>query len=112
MILSILNQKGGVGKSTLVRGTAVEYIRAGWDVHVADMDTTQLTSLQWSRDRKEAGITPEIDIASYTTPQSAVKAAARCDLLIIDGTPFATTETLYLASKIGFGRCANGNNKR
>ncbi len=40
MIISILSQKGGVGKSTLARGLAVAHLKSGGDVHVADLDPT------------------------------------------------------------------------
>lgn len=97
MIVSFLNQKGGVGKSSLARSMAVEYVKHGWDVHIADMDTTQLTTLQWATKRAELGVQPEVDVAAYQTPKSAIKSAKRCDLLIIDGTPYASTNTLEIA---------------
>lgn len=97
MIISILSQKGGVGKSTLARGLAVETLGSGLDVHVADMDTTQLTTLKWAERRDAIDIVPSVDVASYRNPKSALKAEHRADVLIIDGTPYATQSSKDLA---------------
>ncbi len=98
MIVSFLSQKGGVGKSTLARGFAVEFIKAGWDVHVADMDTTQQSTVNWAERRDAIGVEPSVDAAMYRNPQSALKSISRCQLLVIDGTPYASTDTKDLAS--------------
>ena len=37
MIISLISQKGGVGKSTLARLLAVEIAKAGWRVKIADL---------------------------------------------------------------------------
>ncbi len=98
MIVSFVSQKGGVGKSTLARGLAVEFLNSQqWDVHVADMDTTQLTALKWANRRDAIGVEPSVDVASYRNPQSALRAAKRCDLLVVDGTPYATQSSKELA---------------
>lgn len=99
MIISVLSQKGGVGKSTLARGIAVEFVKNGWDVHVADMDTTQQSTVNWAERRDAIGVLPTIDAAMYRNPQSALRSVARCDLLVIDGTPYATQDTLELAKE-------------
>jgi len=41
MILSLISQKGGVGKSALARLLAVEFAKAGWSVKIADLDAAQ-----------------------------------------------------------------------
>lgn len=97
MIVSVLSQKGGPGKSTLARGLAVEFLKQDWDVHVADMDTTQLTTLKWAERRDAIDVEPSVDVASYRNPQSALRAANRCDLLVVDGTPYATQASKDLA---------------
>lgn len=38
MIISLISQKGGVGKSALARLLAVEVARARWAVKIADLD--------------------------------------------------------------------------
>jgi len=97
MIISFLSQKGGVGKSTGARGTAVEFIKNGWDVHVADLDTVQLSTLNWAARREALGVEPYVDVATYRNPKSALKSVGRCHLLIVDGTPYATQDTKDLA---------------
>lgn len=99
MIVSFLSQKGGVGKSTLARGVAVEFVKNSWDVHIADMDTTQQSTVNWAERRDAIGVKPGIDTAMYRNPQSALRSTSRCDLLVIDGTPYATQDTKELASE-------------
>jgi Flp pilus assembly CpaE family ATPase len=47
LIVGIVSQKGGVGKSTLARLVAREYALAGWSVKIADLDVSQGTSFNW-----------------------------------------------------------------
>ena len=46
-IVSLLSQKGGVGKSAIARTLAVEFSQAGWKVKIGDLDTMQGTSTKW-----------------------------------------------------------------
>ena len=43
MIISLISQKGGVGKSALARLLAVEVTKAGWTAKIADLDPAQGT---------------------------------------------------------------------
>lgn len=97
MIISLLNQKGGVGKSSLGRALAVEFGRNKWDVHVADLDSAQQTFFKWSERRKDSGVSPLIEVALYSDPKTALKAAANCDVLIVDGKAFADRHALDIA---------------
>ncbi|WP_140414231.1 ParA family protein, partial [Bathymodiolus platifrons methanotrophic gill symbiont] len=72
MIISLLNQKGGVGKSSLARALAVEFARNKWAVHVADLDGKQQTSFLWGERRKESGAEPSIDVSLYSEPKTAL----------------------------------------
>ena len=65
MVISLLNQKGGTGKSSLGRAIAVEFARTGWAVHVADLDKTQQTCFKWAARRVESEIEPAIEVALY-----------------------------------------------
>ena len=50
MKISLVSQKGGVGKSTLARMIACEYAAGGWDVHIADFDTRQGSCTEWKKE--------------------------------------------------------------
>lgn len=97
MIISLLNQKGGVGKSALARALAVEFARNGWTVHAADLDRSQQTFFKWAERRAEAGTTPPIEAALYADPKAALKAAVNADVLIVDGKAFADAHALEIA---------------
>jgi len=38
LVIAVVSQKGGVGKSTCARLIAREYAQAGWNVKIADLD--------------------------------------------------------------------------
>ena len=97
MIISLLNQKGGVGKSSLGRALAVEFARNKWAVHVADLDSAQQTFFKWAERRSESKALPSIDVALYGDPKTALKAANNADVLIVDGKAFADTHALQIA---------------
>jgi chromosome partitioning protein len=89
MIISLISQKGGVGKSGIARLLAVEFVRAGWSVKIADLDTMQGTATKWKARRDRAGISPEIPVEKFATVERAVREAERFDLVIIDGPAHA-----------------------
>ncbi len=98
MIISFLSQKGGVGKSSLARTTAVEFTRAGWDTLLADIDSSQITSNRWAEQRRSiAKIQPEVKTKVFTTTHQALVEAKNHDLMIIDGAPHSTQGTLEAA---------------
>jgi chromosome partitioning protein len=89
MIISLISQKGGVGKSAIARLLAVEFVRAGWSVKIADLDTMQGTSTKWKARRDRAQIQPEIPVEKFATVERALKETERFDLLILDGPAHA-----------------------
>lgn len=89
MIISLISQKGGVGKSALARLLAVEVARAGWSVKIADLDPAQGTSTKWKARRDMAGLSPEIAVEKYRTVERAVRDAQDRDLMILDGPAHA-----------------------
>jgi chromosome partitioning protein len=97
LIIGCISQKGGVGKSTLARLLAREYANNGWLVKVADMDSKQLTTTNWNARRNENGVLPEIEVQNHKTTVQASRTSGNYDLLIFDGKPHATTETLEIA---------------
>jgi chromosome partitioning protein len=94
LIISVVAQKGGVGKSSVARTLAVEFTRAGWSVLLADIDTSQATANRWAEKRRNAtGIEPQITTAIYATATLAIEASSNFQLTVIDGAPHATIGT-------------------
>ena len=97
MIVSMISQKGGVGKSTIARSVAVELVNAGWSVKIADLDTHQGTSTKWKIRRDAAGFSPEIPVEKYKTVDRALKESAAYDAMILDGPAHADRNGLLMA---------------
>jgi len=89
MIISLISQKGGVGKSALARLLAVEIAKAEWSVKIADLDPAQGTSTKWKSRRDTAGFQPDVAVEKFRTVDRALKEAARYDLMILDGPAHA-----------------------
>ena len=89
MIIALISQKGGVGKSAIARLLAVEFIRAGWQVKIADLDTMQGTVTKWRARRDRAKLQPEIPVEKFATVERAVREAERFDLVLLDGPAHA-----------------------
>lgn len=89
MIISLISQKGGVGKSALARLLAVEVTKAGWSVKIADLDPAQGTSTKWKARRDLAGLSPDVSVEKFRTVDRALKEAAHYDLMILDGPAHA-----------------------
>ena len=88
-IISLVSQKGGVGKSAIARLLAVEFMRAGWSVKIADLDTMQGTSTKWKLRRDAAKVQPEVPVEKFATIERAVREAEKYDLLLVDGPAHA-----------------------
>lgn len=97
MIISLVSQKGGVGKSALARLIAVEFARAGWSVKIADLDVAQGTATKWKARRDRAGLQPDIAVEKFRTIDRALREASRFDLLVLDGPAHAEKGGLTMA---------------
>jgi len=97
VIIGVVSQKGGVGKSTISRLIACEYASAGWNVKIADLDIQQGTSFSWQARRLQSNIEPPISVERFGTVAQALKVADHYDLLVLDGPPHATSGTLQIA---------------
>lgn len=89
MIVSLISQKGGVGKSALARLLAVEVAKAGWTTKIADLDPAQGTSTKWKARRDLAGHQPDVAVEKFRTVERALKEASRYDMMILDGPAHA-----------------------
>src|ERR1035437_8866743 len=93
LIVAMLSQKGGVGKSTLARLLACEFAGQGWNVKIADLDISQGTSFQWRARRVQNQIEPDVPVEQIGNGKKALPLAEQHDMLILDGEPHATSST-------------------
>ena len=87
MIISFLNQKGGVGKTTLALNVAAQLARRGRKVLLIDADK-QASASTWAGLREEAPF-QVVNMARANMARDALKLAADYTHTIIDGPPHA-----------------------
>lgn len=97
IVVGMVSQKGGVGKSTLARLLAREFAAQKWRVKIADLDISQGTSFQWRARRLESQTEPDVPVEQFGRIDQALKIAADYDLLIFDGAPHSTMATRSIA---------------
>ena len=91
MIVALLNQKGGVGKTTLALHLAGAWARRGLRVTLIDADP-QSSALDWSEQRARQGLPAPfsiVGIARDTLHREAPAIARRVDHVVIDRSRLA-----------------------
>ena len=86
MIISLLNQKGGVGKTTLAIHLAVALAKKKKRVLLVDADP-QGSALDWSANRESKISLPVIGLPKATLHKELPKMESDYDFIIIDGSP-------------------------
>src|SRR5262252_9926015 len=79
-----MSQKGGVGKSTLARSTAVALAFAGRKVLLADFDVEQRTCLRWLAQRQARALTPAIEVIAFSKEKKLGRIEFEYDDIVID----------------------------
>lgn len=89
MIVALLNQKGGTGKTTLALHLAGEWARRGQRITLIDADP-QSSALDWSEQRAREGL-PRlfgvVGLARDTLHHEAPELARNAHHIVIDGPP-------------------------
>ena len=86
MIIGVLNQKGGVGKTTVATNLAAVCAKARNRVLLVDADP-QGSSMAWSSAREGEPLFPVISMAKPTLHKDLPELASDYDVVIIDGAP-------------------------
>ena len=86
MIISILNQKGGVGKTTLSVNLAAAFSLAGNRTLLVDADP-QGSALDWQAARNKESLFTVVGMAKPVLHKDVPELAVSYDYVIIDGPP-------------------------
>jgi chromosome partitioning protein len=100
MIISVMNLKGGVGKTTVSTNLAACFANDGYKVCIGDLDNSQLSSKKWNTQRGD--LKPEISVFGVSGYKSqsgfsseegkemaqTVKSLSKdYEIVILDGAP-------------------------
>lgn len=86
MVIAFLNQKGGVGKTTLAVHVATAFAQRGRRVLLVDADP-QGSSLDWAGSRQTNPLFPVIGLPTKTLHKEIPAHLTNYDDIIIDGPP-------------------------
>jgi chromosome partitioning protein len=86
MIIGVLQQKGGVGKTTLALNLAAAFAKNGLRALLVDADP-QGSALAWSSVREKPPLFPVIGMPKPTLHKELPDIAKDYDVVVIDGAP-------------------------
>lgn len=100
-VIAILNQKGGVGKTTIAVHLATALARKKHRVLLLDADP-QGSALDWSAQRKEPALFPVAGLPKSSIHKELPALAKDYDFVVIDGPPrvYAVTRSAISASDL------------
>lgn len=98
VVIGLVSQKGGTGKSTLARALGAVVAGGGYKVTIADLDPSQDTVIEWDKLRDKNRLGPHINVHGFKTPAQAIARADADELLIVDMPSGMSRSLLDLAA--------------
>lgn len=96
LTISIISEKGGVGKSKLTTSLAVAFVQGGYLTTVFDLDA-QSTSAKWKERRQDDLPLVEPTHAAMLARELERVEKAGCEVALIDTAPHASQDALTAA---------------